>query len=166
MSDFDIVFMCFFVPISYAIVYMAGKGDLLFVACKMLQEQLEKYNERTTEEQKKVDGWILVEDRLPDNETEVEISCIRRYIGAGDVKKESYFTARAFYSDGTLTTEDSSFAWDEIDNWEYNEEKDAYVIPEGWWEYVTFSEQSGVVDAEVIAWKPLPAPYDIRKKEE
>lgn len=82
--------------------------------------------------------WIPVSERLPENEEEVEISCVRRYIGAGDEKKERHFTARAFYSDGTMTTEDSDFAWNDIDNWEYDEEKDAYIIPEGWWEYVTF----------------------------
>lgn len=128
-------------------------------------ERIEKELKKITVEP--VDGeWIPVSERLPENETEVEISCIRRYIGAGNVKKEAYLTARAFYSDGTLTTEDSSFGWDEVYNWEYDEEKDAYIIPEGWWEYVTFSEQFGVVDAEVIAWKPLPAPYDMRKKVE
>lgn len=103
--------------------------------------------------------WIPCSERLPENEEEVEISCVRRYIGAGDEKKERHFTARAFYSDGTMTTEDSDFAWNDIDNWEYDEEKDAYIIPEGWWEYVMFSEEFGVVDAEVIAWQPLPEPW-------
>lgn len=103
--------------------------------------------------------WIPCSERMPENEKEVEISCIRRYIGAGDKKKVAYFTARSFYTDGTMTTEDSAYVWEDCDNWEYNEEKDAYIIPEGWWECVTFSEEFGVVDAEVIAWKPLPEPY-------
>lgn len=103
--------------------------------------------------------WIPCSERLPDNETEVEICCVRKYIGAGDEKKVCRFTARAFYTDGTMTTEDSSYVWEDCDNWEYNEEKDAYIIPEGWWECVTFSEQFGVVDAEVIAWMPLPEPF-------
>lgn len=107
----------------------------------------------------KAGGWIPVSERLPENETEVEISCIRRYTGAGDEKKECLFTARAFYTDGTMTTEDSSFVWDDCDNWEYDEEKDAYIIPEGWWECVSFSEEFGIVDAEVLAWMPLPSPY-------
>lgn len=111
------------------------------------------------EEQPKVGEWILCSERLPENETEVEISCIRRYIGAGNEKKVAYITARAFYTDGTMTTEDSSFYWEDTYNWEYDEEKDAYIIPEGWWEYVTFSEQFGVVDAEVVAWMPLPEVY-------
>lgn len=104
-------------------------------------------------------GWIPCKERMPENETEVEISCIRRYIGAGNEKKVRHLTARAFYTDGTMSTEDSNFVWDDCDNWEYDEEKDAYIIPEGWWEYVTFSEEFGVVDAEVVAWMPLPEPW-------
>ena len=103
--------------------------------------------------------WIPCSEKLPQNEEEVEITCIRRYIGAGDEKKTAHLTARAFYIDGTMTTEDSNFAWDDCDNWQYDEEKDAYIIPEGWWEYVTFSEEFSVVDAEVIAWKPLDEAY-------
>jgi len=103
--------------------------------------------------------WIPCSERLPENEQEVEISCKRNYIGSGDEKRTAYFTARAFYTDGNINTEDSCFWWDDCHNWEYDEEKDAYIIPEGWWEYVTFSERFGVVDAEVLAWKPLLEPY-------
>ena len=122
-------------------------------------------NERTALKHEIMDApeaepqWIPCSERLPENETEVEISCIRKYIGAGDKKKVAYFTARAFYTDGTMTTEDSSYVWEDCDNWEYDEEKDAYIIPEGWWECVTFSDEFGVVDAEVIAWQPLQKPY-------
>lgn len=111
------------------------------------------------EEQPKVGEWIPCSERLPEIEQEVEISCKRNYIGSGDEKRTAYFTARAFYTDGTMNTEDSRFWWDDFFHWEYDEEKDAYIIPEGWWEYVTFSEEFGVVDAEVLAWKSLPEPY-------
>lgn len=104
--------------------------------------------------------WIPVSERLPENEQEVEISCKRTYIASGNEEKTAYFTARAFYEDGKMNTEDSWFSWwDSCDNWEYDEEKDAYIIPEGWWEYVTFSEEFGVVDSEVLAWRPLTEPY-------
>lgn len=107
--------------------------------------------------------WIPCSERPPKNETEVEITCIRRHIGAGNKKKVSLFTARAFYTNGTMTTEDSNFVWYDTDNWAYDEKKDAYIIPEGWWEYVTFSEEFGAIDAEVIAWRPLQEPFDMRK---
>ena len=108
----------------------------------------------------KVDEWIPCSDKLPENEEEVEISCIRRYVGAGNEKRVSCFTARAFYTDGTMTTEDSNFSWEYCDDWEYDEEKDACIIPEGWWECVAFSEEFGVVDAEVTAWRPIGEPYN------
>lgn len=102
-------------------------------------------------------GWIPVESgKLPENEKGVEITFTRKHYKTGETL---YLTARAFYEDGTLTTEDSSFCWDETDNWEYCEEKAAYIIPEGWFEGVSFAEQSGVVDMPVIAWRYLPEPY-------
>lgn len=111
-------------------------------------------------DQPKVGEWIPVSERLPENEQEVEISCKRTYIGAGNEEKTVYLTARAFYIDGKMNTEDSMFSWwDSCYNWEYDEEKDAFIIPEGWWEYVTFSEKFGAVDAEVLAWKPLTDPF-------
>lgn len=121
----------------------------------MLKELIEKVV-------RKEEDWISCSERMPENETEVEISCVRKYIGAGDKKKIGYFTARAFYIDGTLTTEDSNFVWEDCDDWKYVEEKDAYIIPEGWWEYSTFSEKFVFVDAEVVAWKPTPEPLRIQ----
>lgn len=103
--------------------------------------------------------WIPCSEKMPKNEQEVEISCKRTYLGAGDEKRTAYFTARAFYTDGTMNTEDSDFCWEYACDWEYDEEKDAYIIPEGWWEYVVFSESFAAVDAEVVAWMPLPESY-------
>ena len=55
-------------------------------------ERIEKELKKITVEP--VDGeWIPVSERLPENETEVEISCIRRYIGADNVKKEAQLNA-------------------------------------------------------------------------
>lgn len=114
---------------------------------------------KTLPKEPEVIEWIPVGNTFPENEQEVEISCVRRYIGAGNSEVENHFTARAFYEDGTMTTENSNFVWDDYDNWEYIEEKDEYIIPEGWWEYVTFGESFCIVDAEVIAWRPVGEPY-------
>ena len=100
--------------------------------------------------------WIPVTERLPENEQEVEITYTSKHWKTGE---PLYFTCRAFYTDGTMNTEDSSYAWNEIDNWEYNENLDAYIIPEGWWEVVGFAEEFGCVDQPVVAWMPLPEPY-------
>lgn len=107
-------------------------------------------------EQEYNNGWISVSKKLPEIETEVEITFIRKH----PITKELlYLTARAFYTNGQLTTEDSSYCWNETDNWEYDEEKDAYIIPEGWWESASFAEEFYVVDQKVIAWRPLPKPF-------
>lgn len=128
-------------------------------------EQLEKIDElflekcREIEELKrkaKEQEWIPVEQRLPENEVEVEITYKRKSYLTGE---ESYFTARAFYEDGTMNTEDSDYCWCDTDDWEYNEEKDAYIIPECWYEEVRFGEGFFAVDMPVIAWRPLPEPY-------
>lgn len=106
--------------------------------------------------QPKVGEWIPCSERLPENEQEVEITYVNKHWKTGE---PLYFTCRAFYTDGTMNTEESDYVWDETDNWEYNEKLDAYIIPEGWWERVSFAEEFGVIDKPVIAWMPLPEPY-------
>lgn len=106
--------------------------------------------------QPKIGEWIPVSKKLPDNERDVEITCTEKYLGTGET---IYFTARAFYTDGTITTEDSNYNWDDCLKLEYSEEKDAYLIPKGWWESVYFGEEFTPIDAEVIAWRPLAEPY-------
>ena len=108
------------------------------------------------EDGKRESEWIPCSERLPDNEQEVEITYVKKHWQTGE---PLYFTCRAFYTDGTVTTEESGYAWNETDNWEYDEKLDAYIIPEGWWECVSFAEEFGVVDEPVIAWMPLPEPY-------
>lgn len=115
------------------------------------------------ENQPKIGEWIPVSERYPKNEEEVEITYTCKDHETGEI---SYFTARAIHEDGTMNTEDSGYLWDNTDNWEYEEEKDAYIIPEGWWESVRFSESEGdgIVDMPVIAWRPIPEPYRTEKE--
>jgi hypothetical protein len=42
---------------------------------------------------------------------------------------------------------------------EYNEEKDDYKVPEGWFESVSYVEESHVIDDLVMAWKPISEPW-------
>lgn len=101
-------------------------------------------------------NWIRCSDRMPENEQDVEITYIRQNYLNGE---KCYHTARAFYEDGTLTTENSACSWYEMDNWEYDEITDSYIIPEGWFESVHFTEEFGIVDMPVIAWRPISEPY-------
>lgn len=101
--------------------------------------------------------WIPCSVMLPENEQEVEITYVNKRWKTGE---PLYFTCRAFYTDGTMNTEESGYTWNEIDDWEYIERMDAYRIPEGWWECVSFAEEYAAVDLPVIAWMPLPEPYE------
>ena len=126
--------------------YEKGHNGAMHDAINIIEEETKAYN----------NGWIPVSECYPENETEVEITFLRKHYMT---KEMLYLTARAFYTDGTLTTEDSLHYWNETDNWEYNEGKDSYMIPEGWWESVSFAEEFFAVDEKVIAWRPLSAPF-------
>lgn len=88
---------------------------------------------------------------MPENEERVFI-CANRKSYNGNVIQ---IRTTAMYEDGTLHTEDSSFVWAEHD-FEYCEETDDYIIPEGWWEQNMYSEEFGIVDDFVTHWMPLP----------
>jgi hypothetical protein len=105
-------------------------------------------------------NWVPVTERMPDNETEVDVTVERRY----DDKIHT-FTCRAVYEDGTMWSDDSMFCWDNFDNMEYDEEKDDYLVPEGWFESVSYLEESHIIDDFVIAWKPVSNPWNKTDKE-
>lgn len=93
--------------------------------------------------------WISVKDRMPEPETQVLILADRHGIP---------IVTNGMYEDGRMTTKDSSWCWYEHD-FEYDEEKDTYVIPEGWWEYKHYNsddEFNHAIDDVVLYWMPLP----------
>lgn len=97
--------------------------------------------------------WILCSEMLPETETEVLITTVRKYKG-----ENRYIVTTAFYEDGTVLENDSIWNWQDIDG-EYNEEEDCYIVPQGWWEYRHYNPDevyNNVIDDEVIAWMPLP----------
>lgn len=99
--------------------------------------------------------WIPVTERLPGNEVDVIICAQRRYFKGGTIPVIS----TAFHTDGKVNTEESGYNWD-IGNvdMEYDEEADAYIVPEGWWEAVRYGEEFSAVDDFVTHWMPLPEP--------
>lgn len=103
-------------------------------------------------------GWILCEVKMPPVETEVFILAKRKFKN-GDYK---YIRTTAMYEDGTVLENDSSWGWEDIEG-EWDKENDCYIIPEGWWEnrhYNPDEVYNNAVDDEVIAWHPLPDPYN------
>lgn len=96
-----------------------------------------------------VPQWISVEDRLPEPETEVLVLCVCCGIP---------IITNGLYEDGNVTKDESDWNWYDLD-FDYDEENDAYLIPEGWWEYKHFNqddEYNHPIDIPVTHWIPLP----------
>ena len=109
--------------------------------------------------------WIPVTDRLPEPETEVLVLAERKAYSFKTKSVTMHHTVTTgMYEDGSKNTEDSNWWW-ETDGFEYDEELDAYIIPEGWWEYKHYNgddEHNHAIDDVVTHWMPLPeAPKEV-----
>lgn len=101
--------------------------------------------------------WIPVTERLPAPETRVLVMAERR------TDKGVYtVVSTGMYEDGSVWREDSSWIWEEdflCDcNADYDEDRDDWKVPEGWYEYCVYNEDGsqGVIDNFVTHWKPMP----------
>lgn len=99
--------------------------------------------------------WISVNDRLPDNEVDVLVCVTRKH--CSDPSKYIRFVAKAFHTDGKTNTRHSGYIWSTwYTDMDYDEEADAYIIPEGWWESVEYEDEFNAVDDFITHWMPLP----------
>lgn len=66
----------------------------------------------------------------------------------------------AQYEDGNVFSEDSEWNWEDLPDFgTYDEERDDYRIPEGWWEYRHFNPDdvyNNKIDCPVVGWMPMP----------
>lgn len=71
-----------------------------------------------------------------------------------------YGITTAHYEDGTVLSKKSAFYWEDLPDWgTYDEERDDYKIPKGWWEYRYFNPDevyNNQIDRPVVGWMPLP----------
>ena len=71
-----------------------------------------------------------------------------------------YGITTAHYENGNVYSEDSKWCWEDLPDWgTYDEERDDYRIPEGWWEYRHFAPDevyNNQIDRPVVGWMPLP----------
>lgn len=99
------------------------------------------------------DGWIPVEDGMPECEQEVFILT------------ERGTETTALYEDGKMPESKSKWNWNDIQG-EWDDKEDCMIIPDGWWEYRHFNPDdvyNNIVDEKVIAWRPLPESYNPEK---
>lgn len=105
--------------------------------------------------------WIPVTERLPEPETEVVILAERKYYSFKEKGVTTHhIVTTGMYEDGSKNTEDSDWGW-ETDGFEYDEELDAYIIPEGWWEwkhYIDDECHNYAIHDVVTNWMELPEP--------
>lgn len=96
--------------------------------------------------------WRDPETDPPKVETEVLI------LYRNDI--DGYSITTAHYEDGSVFLQDSIWYWEDLPDWgTYDEERDDYKIPKGWWEYRHFNTDNvynNKIDRPVVGWMPLP----------
>lgn len=102
--------------------------------------------------------WHNPETDLPKVETEVLI------LYRNDI--DGYGITTAHYEDGSIFLQDSKWYWEDLPDWgTYDEERDDYKIPKGWWEYRHFNPEeiyNNWIDRPVVGWMPLP-PKEVKQ---
>lgn len=107
----------------------------------------------------KADSWTLVEDELPPNEKEV-LLCVEMRC---QIEAAICRIVRGIYTDGKHYL---SSSWPPLNindlEAKYDEQKDDYIIPQGWWEVTSYyifgmlCKDIEKIDGTVISWMPLP----------
>lgn len=123
---------------------MNSNADTIKAAAKALREEAMEVTAFS--------AWRNPETDPPKVETEVLV-LYRNEI-------DGYGITTAHYEDGNVFSEDSEWNWEDLPDWgTYDEERDAYRIPEGWWEYRHFNPDdvyNNRIDRPVVGWMPLP----------
>ena len=128
-----------------------GKAaDILF--CESIEDELSDLENLPTIDLKNLQPvWRDPETDPPKVETEVLV--LYRYNGYMGI-------TTAHYEDGNVFSQDSEWNWEDLPDWgTYDEERDDYRSPEGWWEYRHFNPDdvyNNKIDCTVVGWMPLP----------
>lgn len=101
--------------------------------------------------------WIPCDERLPENRVSV-IVCFREW--QQYAKRYVYSIVVGWYARKHSVHENVFSDWEA--DCEYDEIEDEYYIEEGWYEFTTQGNgdlMNWYINADVIAWMPLPEPY-------
>lgn len=122
---------------------------------RQLSEWLRELQERRKRPEQR---WIPCSERLPDNRVDVLI-CYRAW--QQYAKRYVYSIVNGWYARKHSVNENVFLEWE--GDCDYKEDEDEFYIQEGWYEFTT--QGNGdlmnwyIGDAEVVAWMPLPEPY-------
>lgn len=96
-------------------------------------------------------GWISIEERMPNVREKVLVRCESRPSG-------NEYVCQAYYIPGkTVDADDCCMRWDD-ECTEYDEENDVYWVLEGWYEQIyNWDEYSSIGIADFVThWMVLP----------
>ena len=98
------------------------------------------------------DQWRDVREELPENEKKVFVY-FKNELGHGRRTTAEYIRAKTVLAENYLNDE-----WSD-DFGEYDDEKDCYWTPEGWYEQQEITEVNWYLGKDIVThWMPLPAP--------
>ena len=143
--------------LEYNTIQKPSANDVVSATLRVAREKVEKLP--VTQEGALLSFWRDPDKDSPKVETEVLVlyRC-NSYMGI----------TTAHYEDGNVFSEDSEWNWESLPDWgTYDEERDGYRIPEGWWEYRHFNPDDvydNKIDCPVVGWMPLP-PKEVVKNE-
>ena len=101
--------------------------------------------------------WIPCSERLPENRVCV-IVCFREWQQYAN--RYIYSIVTGWYARKHSVRENVFCEWEA--DCDYDEDEDEYYILEGWYEFTTQGNADLMnwhINAEVVAWMPLPEPY-------
>lgn len=143
--------------LEYNTIQKPSANDVVSATLRVAREKVEKLP--VAQEEALFSFWRDPDKDPPKVETEVlilfETAC------------GGYGITTAHYEDGSVFSQDSAWYWEDLPDWgTYDEERDDYKIPKGWWEYRHFNPDdvyNNRVDSPVVGWMPLP-PKEVVKK--
>ena len=121
-----------------------------------LEEERDALIKQVPHDPEKQGQWISVNDRMPKAEERVLVCVENKYAG-----KTYKNVVTGMHEDGTVYREDSDWMFNDFDELRtYDEEKDDWIIPEGWWEYTLYNDENENyrIDGNVTHWMPIPEP--------
>lgn len=131
--------------------HMKRYSEALGMAISALREQEPVTNRNG------LNGWISVEDRLPEAEKEVLVLCKASW------NSKYLYQCHAFYEPKGMLREASDYGWDYECCDEYSEEDDDYFVNPGWYERIhNWDDYNAVgIADEVTHWMLLPEPPEV-----